>query len=414
MRFPLPLVASRIVASGALLLVACSSGGDGGGGGGTTDPDASSANDAGTGGTEASTNTGDAATSAGCEALGKGCVDLGSSIRLSLAFDDSAHPVAAYGASDGIRVRRWNDTKWEALGAPIANRKTLSTFRAHALGSKIVLVSLDDAEATGRSVHVQTYSGTDWADVAGSPFTVSAGSGGPEPLQIDSTSDGAKIYIICASDGGIDPFHVKSFDGTSLGDETVADGALGSRAATPRIDVASDGSLATVYGSQNLYLTKNVAGGTDWTLGTGALPIESNDAVAYSLTPTGAVVAVLTGHRTSLVASLGDGATWSPLGPNGGVVDTATLGNPASARDAADHVIVAYPVYTNDTNIITRAKAWNGTAWTALGDSPSTLAPRFYPATLATAIHGKTLGAIASRRSDVAIEYIGYDERQIP
>ena len=392
---------------------ACSSGD---GNGVATDLDASSGTDGGVGTTDgpASGEGGDSAGSAGCDALGKACVDVGGSVRLSVVFDDTSHPVVAYAASDGLRVRRWTDTKWQPLGPPIANRLLANGFQLHALGAKLFLVSLS-ADAMARNIHIQEYSGTDWQDVAGSPFTVSVGSSGPEPLKFSSSSRAGKIHIICAADGGIDPFHVKSFDGTTLRDETVADGAPGSRATAPRIDIASDGALATVYGDANLYFSKNVAGSTDWIGGTAALPATSNEAVAYSLTTAGAVVSTVVSQGTSLVASLGNGTTWTALGANNGAVDTAMgIGNPASVQNDADHVIVVYPVSPSTSNILVRAKMWSGAAWTAVGDSPTTLAPTFAPATVAAALKVKILGTVVSRRQDATSPYIGYDELQLP
>jgi hypothetical protein len=361
----------------------------------------------------ASAGDGGANDAAATACGGKSCVDNVSSLRTATAFDATAHPIVAYAAGDGIRVRRWNDTAWEALGAPIAGRVTFETgFQLHVIAGKIHLVSAE----SGGNVHIERFDAGAWADVAGSPFQIPIGASSTPSVRVHSASRNDVLHVIVAHDGGIDTFHVRRWDGVALTSETAVAGAAGSKAANPRIDVSSSGLLATAYGFSRVYLTKNVSGSTDWTLGTSGLDgySSSGEDFTFVLTTTGGVVTHSDGGK--LFASIGDGAAaWTPLGANDGLVETSdpTIGYPASLVDATEHPLVVVPAY-DGSNVITRVKRFDGTAWATAGEGAAVLAPGFAPATTSAALHGKIVGAAGTRRSDPQTSYIRYDEITLP
>lgn len=393
------------------IVAACGDGGDGSKSATPTSDDAS----AGDGGRRSPVDEGGVdASPASCDALGKACVDVGSSRRLSVAFDDGAHPVVAYGTSDGIRVRRWNDAEWKALGAAIPNRLLDGGFQLHALGTRLFLVSQE--AKVEQNIHVQEYDGTEWNDVAGSPFTVSDGPKGARPPEFHSSSGDGKIHIF----SGGTPSQVKRFDGVSFVDEAPPQG-ISSSVISPLIDVTPGGALAVLYsfwGSQGIpsnsaYLARNEAGTTNWTRVNSALVFDSEYGVAFSNTTSGAVVAIAVAQAW-LIAMRGDESSWTPLGADDGTVDSPErVGNPAAVEDDTGQPVLVYPVYDDTTNLVVRAKRWDGKTWNSVGDSARALAPSFEPATAAAASRGKTIAAVASRAAP-AFEYIGYDELTLP
>lgn len=397
MRIALPLVVSSLF----FAFAACSD--DGGGStptdGGTTD-----------GGTvPPGTDAGPTdAGLASCDAAGRACVDAVASVTTSIAFDGTSHPVVAYASAGGISVKRWNDTNWEAVGAVIGGRDTSIGvgFQLHFVAGKLHLVS---REGTG-NIHVQAFDGAAWADVSGSPITVPAGaSSGSTTMLFDSAAKSDVLHVIITTDGGIDPFHVRKWDGTTLAAETEATGAASSKASHAHLSVASDGSIATAYGSGQTFITKNVTGSTDWTLGTGA-QASTNENLAFRWTPGKGYIAYAVGAK--MMAASGDGATWTTLAD----VDVSTflVGYPAMLVDAAEQPIVVYTnIPTADASF--RAKRWDGAAWQLVGDSPAVTAPGFSPPTTSAALHDKTIGIAGTRRfGDLTTSYIRYEELVIP
>lgn len=391
--------------------LACNGGGGSSGGSdGDTSAASSGASSADTASSLDSASSG--GMGVGCAELGKACVAPGSSLRTALVFEDADHPVVGYEAGDGIVVARWSGSAWEQLGSAISGRDTLgSGFGLHVSGDAPHLVS---AEGSG-AIHIQGWDGDAWTDVAGSPFEIPGGSGG---VSFHSTSRDGRLHVVAANAGGIDPFHVRSYDGTMLTSATADDGAAaGLFAASPRIGVDASGTLWVVYRiPAGLAVGKNVPGTTEWTLGAATTDGEYWDDGALVVTPSGPVVARTWSPDHTIVVFSGDGASWTGLGSADGVVETGTdiIGYPALVADAADRAVLVIPLYASFGDVQTRVRRWDGAAWSTLADGEATFAPGFAPATLSATLAYGTLAVVSARRSDPSLEYLRYEEFPIP
>src|SRR5262249_38661862 len=118
-------------------------------------------------------------------------------------------------------------TIWEDLGAPIPNRGSalLGEIQLHLIQDKPTLVSPDK---TGGSIHIDRFDAGTWTEVTGSPITVPNPSQGI--LMVQSASRNNVIHLMITNDTGLDPFHVRKWDGTTLTAETETNGAAGTHA----------------------------------------------------------------------------------------------------------------------------------------------------------------------------------------
>lgn len=390
-------------------ILACNGGGPPSNGG---DTDTSGVASGPTSGASAADSTSSGGAADRCAELGKACVALAGSLRTAVAFEDVDHPVVGYVDAEGIVVRRWSDGAWEPLGAPLLGRETLgSGFGLHVVGGTPHLVS---ADATG-AVHLEGWDGGAWVDVAGSPFEIPGGASG---VSFHSASRDGIVHVVAATSGGIEPFHVRSYDGAMLVAVTAPDGAApGLFAGTPRIGVDASGALRVVYRiPAGLAMGENVAGTTDWTLGGATTNGEYWDDGAFVATPTGGVVARTWSPDHTLVVFSNDGTNWSGLGSADGVAEVGTdiIGYPALVVDDADRPLLVIPFYTSFSDLQTRVRRWDGASWSTIADGDPTLAPGFAPATLAAAILGDTLAVVSTRRADPSTSYLFYEELPLP
>lgn len=362
---------------------------------------------------------GGADAGAGCEGIG--CIDVGASIRKAVAYDRNQRPIVAYVSSDGIRVRRWSGTAWELLGAAIANRETLSHgFQLHVIGDKPTLVS-GEGSSTGGRTHVQVFDGTNWNDVPGSPIALpELGSG--DVYDFDSASRNDVLHVVMASSSGNDTFHVRKWDGTTLSAETEEAGAAGSKGVAPKIGVASDGTIATAYGRDPAYITKNTAGTTNWTLGTAtANGYTSLDTYFSFVWTTNGGFMTRFDHavfgRGRIFATKGDGQNpFVPAGSDDGLVESSEpyVGAPVLLTDTTDRVLVVVPFFKNGTDAATHVRTFDGTGWSAPVEGAPAIAGSVAPSTLAAATHDKVVGVVSESRLGSATPYLRYEELTLP
>lgn len=399
-------MASCAVGSALLLVAFAACSDDGGGGGGVTP-----GNDAGPSGDDGGPSPGNDAGrdggSSACEALGKSCVDAVSTTFTSLVFDDTSHPIVAYTGTDGLRVRRWSDTKWEAVAPTVTNRNVTlgSHWELQYLGGKLYLLSTESTD----KVHVETLDAGAWHDVAGSPFTLPAPTGNAAPSFAAATK-GTDLFI-AASISTIDPVYVKKWDGAAFTDLTESAGF--SRGTGIRIAVASDGALSVALNNTRVW---KYAAPTTWTEAAqpfqGETTVDTTHDAPFRITPTASFVAYIDSGPKAIAALTGDGTAWSAAGGNVETYDFA-IGYPKMLLDAADKPIVGYSNVPG-TNVTFRAKRFDGTAWISLGDTPAVLAPTTSPPYHDMALKGSTLGFAGARRVDPTTPYVRYDELTIP
>lgn len=414
MRWPSLLSLTSLAALPLLAFsVACNDGSDG-----TATGDGGAGGEGGSSGS--SGDGGGAGTPDGgpTSCTGISCVDTFASVHTAIAIDGTNHPIVAYNANDTIKVRRWNDTAWVDLGTPRANRESLplSTFQLHVIKGKPTLVS---SEKNGAGVHIEQFD-TEWADVAGSPIKITGDSGSVHPLGVHSASRNDVLHAVIWFEDTVDPFHVRKFDGTAITLETDATGVAGTHADVSHIGVAPDGSIAVAY---NGFITKNVTGGTTWTLGaTKATGFESSASYPLLWTNTGGILFQNVGgtQNPKTFATKGDGVgAFTRLGPNDGVIDGAAtlLGYPDAMFDATDRPCVAMPIYSDTNKIAMRLKCYDGASWVTVVDGVKTSSPIFGPVFAAAAIKGNLFAHAGGRRFDgvgTLEQYTFYEQINLP
>ncbi|MBX7078530.1 MAG: hypothetical protein K1X88_05015 [Nannocystaceae bacterium] len=365
--------------------------------------------------------TGEAASAAdgssggaeGCAALEQTCVAAVGSVRTAITFDGVDHPAVAYGDDAGVQVRRWSGDAWQTLGDARPDRDLFGNgLGLFVVADALHLVSVD----ASAGIHIERYDGTAWADVDGSPWSIPGTSG----VFAHATARDGVLWVVASGAGGIDPFHARRYDGAELTALTEADGAApGLFAASPRIAAAAGGAVAVAYTiPAGLAIASNVAGTTQWTLGTQTTDGQYWDYGAFAWSADGGVVARARPDTHTLTAVRGDGTVWAPLGDPDGVIDTASdagvIGDPAIVVDGAERPVVVYAFYAGATDVVTRARRWDGSAWTALPEGESTLAPGFAPATVSAAVSGNTLGVVSTRRDDASTSYLRFESFTLP